>query len=94
MPGYQENPEGYIVFRDGGTCSIAYGAYEEWFPTYDEAMKKAMKIVSDELEAIKEHLDCNSVIVYEGSEDCLHKSHEIPSKGEKVVFYWTNYGKA
>lgn len=93
MPGYQGNPEGYIVFEDGGTCPIAYGAFEEWFPTYDEAMKKAIKIVSDKLEAIKEVLDCNSVIVYEGSEDYLHKSHAIPPDGERVVFYWTNYGK-
>ena len=93
MPGYQENPEGYIVFRDGGTCPIAYGAFEEWFPTYDEAMKKAMKIVSDKLEAIKEVLDCNSVIVYEGSKEHLHRSHEIPLKDKNVVFYWTNYGK-
>ena len=44
MPGYQENPEGYIVFDDGGTCPIAYGAFEKWLPTYDEAMKKAIKI--------------------------------------------------
>lgn len=93
MPGYQENPEGYIVFRDGGTCPIAYGAFEEWFPTYDEAIKKAMKIVSDKLETIKEVLDCNSVIVYEGSKEHLHRSHEIPLKDKKVVFYWTNYGK-
>ena len=93
MPGYQENPEGYIVFRDGGTCPIAYGAFEEWFPTYDEAMKKAIKIVSDKVELRKEHYEWNSVIVYKGSENYLHKSHEIPSKGERVVFYWTNYGK-
>ena len=93
MPGYQENPEGYIVYDDGGTCLIAYGACEEWFPTYNETIKKAMKIVSDKLETIKEVLDCNSVIVYEGSEDYLHKSHVIPPDGERVVFYWTNYGK-
>lgn len=93
MSGYQENPEGYIVFEDGGTSLLAYGASEKWFPTYDEAMKRAMKIVSDKLEAIKEHLDCNSVIVYEGGEDRLHKSHVIPLDGERVVFYWTNYGK-
>lgn len=31
MPGYQENPEGYIVFEDGGTCPYCYGAFEEGF---------------------------------------------------------------
>lgn len=93
MPGYQENSEGYIVFRDGGTCPIAYGASEEWFSTYDEAIKEAMKIVSDRLEMIKEQLDCNSVIVYEGSEEILRSSHSIPPQDKRVVFYWTNYGK-
>lgn len=93
MPGYQENPEGYIAFEDGGTSPLAYGASEEWFSTYNEAVKKAMKIVSDRLEMIKEHFDCNSVIVYEGSKEHLHRSHEIPLKDKKVVFYWTNYGK-
>lgn len=52
-----------------------------------------MKIISDKVELRKEHYEWNSVIVYKGSEDYLHKSHEIPSKGERVVFYWTNYGK-
>lgn len=92
MPGYQENPEGYIVLR-WRNLSIAYGAYEEWFPTYDEAIKKAMKIVSDKLETIKEHIDCNFVIVYEGSEEILRRSHSIPPQDKRVVFYWTNYGK-
>lgn len=93
MPGYQENPEGYIVFEDGGTSPLAYGASEEWFSTYNEAVKKAMKIVSDRLEMIKEQLDCNSVIVYEGSEEILRSSHSIPPQDKRVVFYWTNYGK-
>lgn len=40
MPGYQENPEGYIVFEDGGTTPLAYGACEEWFPTLMKRFKK------------------------------------------------------
>lgn len=45
MNKYTQNPSGYIVFEDGGTSPIAYGASEEWFPTYDEAIAYAMDIV-------------------------------------------------
>lgn len=45
MNKYIQNPSGYIVFEDGGTSPIAYGASEEWFPTYDEAIAYAMDIV-------------------------------------------------
>lgn len=86
MPGYQENPEGYIVFEDGGTSPLAYGASEEWFSTYNEAVKEAMKIVSDRLEMIKEQLDCNSVIVYEGSKEILRSSHSIPRRIKEWFF--------
>lgn len=52
-----------------------------------------MKIVSDRLEMIKDRIDCNSVIVYEGSKEILRSSHSIPPQDKRVVFYWTNYGK-
>ena len=37
--------DGYIVFEDGGTSPIAYGACEKWFSTYDEAINYAIDIV-------------------------------------------------
>ena len=83
--------EGYIVFEDGGTSPIAYGACEKWFSTYDDAIKYAMKIVDKRSKEFKEHIDCNSVIVYEGSEELINKSHSCPCG--RVVFQWTNYKK-
>lgn len=50
MNKYIQNPNGYIVFEDGGTSPIAYGASEEWFPTYDEAIAYAMDIVKNRTE--------------------------------------------
>lgn len=80
---------GYIVFEDGGTCPIAYGASEKWFPTYDAAMKYAMSIVTKRVAELKGCGDCNSVIVYEGGEELMHKSHSCPCG--RVVFEWRNY---
>ena len=42
MIEYTKSLDGYIVFHDGGTSPIEYGATEEWFPTYDEAIEYAM----------------------------------------------------
>ena len=92
MSKYTESKEGYIVFEDGGASPIAYGASEEWFHTYDEAIKYALNIVRKRTEEFKDVIDLNSVIVYEGPEELLHKSHSCPDKG-RVVFCWSNYYK-
>lgn len=89
MSKYTQNPDGYIVFEDGGTSPIAYGASEKWFQTYDDAIAYAMDIVKKRTESIKNFLDCNSVIVYEGEESILHKSHSCPCG--RVVFSWNNW---
>lgn len=92
MSKYIQSQEGYIVFEDGGTSPLAYGASEKWFQTYDKAMSYAMSIVRKRVEELKTQLDFNSVIVYEGSEEFLHQSHSIPD-GHRVVFEWRNYSK-
>ena len=89
---YEQNKSGYIVFEDGGTCPIAYGASEKWLPTYDAAMKYAMGIVTKRIEELKGCVDYNSVIVYEGGEELMHKSHSCPCG--RVVFEWRNYHRA
>ena len=91
MSKYVENKDGYIVFEDGGTSPIAYGAAEEWFPTYDEAIKYAMGIVKERVESYKDRIDWNSVIVYEGAESLMHEGHSCPCG--RVVFYWMNHNK-
>ena len=54
MNKYTENKEGYIVFEDGGTSPISYGASEKWFPTYDEERKDALdKVKAAEKNKIK-----------------------------------------
>ena len=90
MNKYVESTEGYIVYEDGGTSPIAYGASEEWFATYDEAIEYALSIVSKRIKDFKDIIDLNSVIVYEGSEKLLHESHSCPGSG-RVVFCWSNY---
>ena len=35
-----KNEDGYIVYNDSGTSPLTYGASEQWFPTYDRAMKE------------------------------------------------------
>lgn len=90
MNKYTKSKEGYIVFEDGGTSPITYGASEQWFPTYDKAVKYALNIVSKRAKEFKDAIDLNSVIVYEGSEQLLHESHSYPD-GRKVVFCWSNY---
>ena len=92
MSKYIENKEGYIVFEDGGASPIAYGASEKWFSTYNEAIKYALNIVNRRVKEFKDFVDLNSVIVYEGPEELLHKSHSCPDKG-RVVFCWSNYYK-
>ena len=82
---------GYMVFQDGGASPIAYGACEKWFSTYDEAINYAIDIVKKRTEEFKEHVDCNSVIVYEGSENLMNESHSCPCG--RVVFGWRNYKK-
>ncbi len=84
--------KGYMVFEDGGTSPIAYGASEEWFSDYDDAIKYAMDIVNRRVEELKSHIDRNSVIVYEADDALKNQSHSVPG-GRKVVFYWTNYYK-
>lgn len=87
---YIESKEGYIVFEDGGASPITYGASEQWFPTYDKAVKYALNIVSKRIKEFKDTIDFNSVIVYEGSEKLLHESHSCP-EDRKVIFCWSNY---
>lgn len=91
MRKYVESKDGYIVFEDGGTNPISYGACEKWFPTYDEAIKYAMDIVKERVRSYKDRIDCNSVIVYEGAEKLMHESHFCPCG--RIVFYWMNHDK-
>ena len=48
-----------------------------------------MNIVKTRVEDFKEHVDYNSVIVYEGSENLMNESHSCPCG--RVVFDWRNY---
>lgn len=89
MNKHAESTEGYIVYEDGGTSPIAYGASEEWFQTYDEAICYAISIMKKRVEEFKKYNDCNSVVVYEGSKDLLRQTHSSPSG--RVVFYWNNF---
>lgn len=89
MNKYIQNQGGYIVFEDGGTTPIAYGASEKWFPSYDEAIAYAMGIVKSRTEELKNCIDYNSVIVYEGDEALLHRSHSCLCG--RVVFSWSNW---
>lgn len=89
LSGYKQNPDGYIVYEDGGTCPIAFGASEKWFPTYDEAIEYALGIVKRRMEELKSAIDCNSVVVYEGSESLMRESHSVPCG--RVVFNWSNW---
>lgn len=89
MNKYIQNPSGYIVFEDGGTSLITYGASEKWFPTYDKAINYAIDAVKKRTEECKNRIDYNTVIVYEGEEAILHQSHSCPAG--KVVFSWSNW---
>ena len=89
MNKYTQNEDGYIVFEDGGTSSLAYGACEKWFQTYDEAIKYALSIVTERTEEYKNRFNWNSVIVYEGAERLIHEFHSCPCG--RVVFYWMNH---
>lgn len=89
MNKHANNEDGYIVFEDSGTSPIAYGACEKWFATYDDAIEHAMNIVEKRVKEFKEHIDCNSVIVYEGSENLMSESHSCPCG--RVIFDWRNY---
>lgn len=73
---------GYIMFDDGGTCPIEYGACEKWFATYDEAIDYALSVV-------KKDKDYNKVVIYKGEEPLLSISHKIPCG--PVIIEWTNY---
>lgn len=89
MNEYTQSLDGYIVFDDGGTSPIAYGAAEKWFSTYDEAIEYAMGIVKRRVGQLKNRIDYNSVIIYKGSEALMNKSHSCPAG--QVLFNWTNY---
>lgn len=91
MGKYIQNPGGYIVFEDGGTSPISYGASEEWFPTYDKAIAYAVSLVKERTKNFKDCVDFNSVIVYEGEETILHQTHSVPLG--RVVFSWNNYSQ-
>lgn len=83
------NEDGFIVYEDGGTSPLTYGASEKWFSTYDGAIEYAMRIVKERTRQLKTCVDFNSVVVYEGTEAILHQSHSCPCG--KVVFSWRNY---
>lgn len=91
MAKYEENKAGYIVFEDGGTSLLTYGGAEDWFPTYDDAVSYAMGVVTKRVSQLKDYLDYNSVIVYEGGKELIHTTHGIPCG--RVVFQWSNYEK-
>lgn len=89
MNKYIKSNVGYIVFNDGGTCPIEYGAYEEWFATYDEAIDYALSVVKKDIESLRNRRDYNKVMIYKGKESLLSISHKIPCG--PVIFKWTNY---
>lgn len=91
MSKYIESKDGYIVFEDKGLSPQKYHMFEKWFQTYDEAIDYALSIVHKNVQEFKNHIDSNSVVVYEGGKEFLHQ-HRIPS-GHRVVFKWTNYLK-
>lgn len=92
MSTYTESECGYMVYEDSGTSPSSYGASEEWFQFYDEAIEHAINIVRKRAEELKHYRDCNSVLVYEGAKSLLHESHSIPSG--KVVFNWSNWKRS
>lgn len=77
----KNSKSGYIVFTGGGSCPVAYGACEEWYPTYDAAMENAMSCVG------KPGYD--EILVYEGEEELMHGTHIVPV-GE-AIFSWYSY---
>lgn len=89
MNKYIKSDIGYIVFDDSGTCPLAYGASEEWFATYDEAIDYALSVVKKDIESLKNRKDYNKVMIYKGDEALLSASHKIPCG--PVIFKWTNY---
>ena len=86
---YEQNPNGYIVFEDGGINPNYCGGDKTWFPNYDGAIAYAMEIVKKRVEQFKDEKDYNFVIVYEGGDDTLKKSRPLPCGS--VVFEWRNY---
>ena len=89
MNKHAENPDGYIVYEDGGANPIVYAASEKWFETYDEAICYAKCIIAKRVEEFKICPNCNSVVVYEGHKDLLYQTHaDFPGR---VVFAWNNY---
>lgn len=81
--------KGFMVFDDAGTSVSDYGAAEKWFPTYEEAAQYALDLVKNRtFHSVYESCLCR-VMVYEGEECLLHKSHSVPCG--KVVFDWQNY---
>ena len=86
---YEINPEGYIVYDCSGWCGLNFGAAERWFQRYDEAIAYAIELIKENADGFKRRVDRDEVIVYEGSEQNVHCSHNVPN-GE-VVFYWRNF---
>lgn len=84
-----KNEDGYIVYHDSGTSPLTYGASEQWFSTYDRAMKEALTIVQSNIKHFKNNYNCYNVIVYLGSEKLMHEAHSCPCG--KVIFHWRNY---
>lgn len=84
----QDHRMGYVVFQDGG-AGIWCGASEEWYATYEEAMKEAMRILEERIHTPREGCNIGSVIVYKAEKSLLYESHFAPD-GE-VVFYWNNF---
>lgn len=84
-----DSEKGFIVYEDGGTSLLDYGASEKWFPSYDEAVEYAMEIVKRRIKQLKKYPNFNSVVVYEGTEAILHEEHSWHCG--TVVFNWRNY---
>lgn len=84
-----KNKDGYIVYNDSGTSSLTYVASEQWFPTYDRAMKEALTIVQSNIKHYKNKFELHNVMVYLDSEKLMYESHSCPC-GE-VIFHWRNY---
>lgn len=81
---YEVNPEGYIVCDLSGWCGLNFGAAERWFQQYDEAIAYAIELAKENADDFKRRVNRYEVMVYEGSEQTVHCSHNVPCG--KVVF--------
>lgn len=84
MNEYAQSKDGYCVFCECGLHQpITYNAGEDWFPTYDEAMKFAIQHIIEYTESFKTRYDKNRVRVYEGKKFSF-------CNDSVVVFDWNN----